>query len=80
MCNLNEIMKGLSRFIDMWEPSVREDITKGYQSKHGYLIHYWKGVKAALEEDCDVVELLKSKFWTLTLEGQFDPKWVDSIF
>jgi hypothetical protein len=41
---------------------VKDDITRGYQRKYEHLTYYWKGVKVALEEECEVMVSLKNEF------------------
>jgi hypothetical protein len=48
MKNQEDIIKGLSSFIDLWESLAQIDHTGLYARSHDELIMYWKGVRDAL--------------------------------
>jgi hypothetical protein len=45
----DNIIKGLSSFIDLWESLAQRDHTGSYGRSHGDFIMYWKGVRDALK-------------------------------
>jgi hypothetical protein len=49
MKNEDDIIKGLSSFIDLWESLAQRDHTGSYARSHGDLIMYWKGIRDALK-------------------------------
>jgi hypothetical protein len=49
MKNEDDIIKGLSSFIDLWESLAQRDHIGSYARSHGDLIMYWKGVRDALK-------------------------------
>jgi hypothetical protein len=49
MKNEDDIIKGLSSFIDLWESLAQRDHTGSYARSHGDLIIYWKGIRDVLK-------------------------------
>ena len=49
MRNQDDIIKGLTSFIEYWEGLPRKDPSESYATSHSDLIAYWKGVQNALK-------------------------------
>ena len=63
MKNLNDIVKGLGSFINLWDTMGASDSTRQYQQKHEYFSYYWKGVKDSLGEAMEPDSRMKNGFW-----------------
>jgi hypothetical protein len=72
MKNQDDIIKGLSSFIGLWESLVERDPSGSYARSHNDLILYWKGVRDALQMLLPPpVASLMNGFWPVThIQGQ----------
>ena len=66
MNDVQNIVKGISRFIKYWEKLCNADVTGESQWRYEHLVHYWRDVKIALEEPLPNPIVLKDGFWPTT--------------
>jgi hypothetical protein len=59
MRNQDDIIKGLTSFIEHWECLARKDPSGSYARSHSDLIAYWKGVRDALKVPLHPVQTYK---------------------
>ncbi|KAG0581688.1 hypothetical protein KC19_3G000300 [Ceratodon purpureus] len=76
MRSLEDIVKGISGFINYWETMCTEDRTGEYRRRYEHLVFYWRAVKAALEVPIEPSIALRDGFWPSTrvdeiLEDQY---------
>ena len=63
MKGLEDIMKGVSRFVKYWDNLCNADVTEEYRRRYEYLVKYWRGVKVALMELLPTFPTLRDGFW-----------------
>ena len=63
MKNLDDIVKGLGSFINLWDTMGASDSVRQYQQKHEYLSYYWKDVKDSLGKAMEPDSHMKNGFW-----------------
>jgi hypothetical protein len=67
MKNLEDILKGISGFIQYWESLKVADVGGSRGHRYGSLIHYWTRVRAALADlHQDSPHTLRQGFWPQT--------------
>ena len=66
MKDVQNIVKGISRFIKYWEKLCNAYVTGESRRRYEHLIHYWRDVKIALEEPLPNPTILKDGFWPTT--------------
>jgi hypothetical protein len=76
MRNLNEVLKGISRFILYWEKLSDEDSKGKYHRRNENLCYYWRAVKDVLLLLIETMAMLCDGFWpimqfALASEDQF---------
>ena len=47
--NYDEVIKGLSGFLSLWESMANEDLSGEFRRKNEHIMYYWRGVKTALD-------------------------------
>ena len=62
MKDVQNIVKGISRFIKYWEKLCNADVTGESQRRYEHLVHYWRDVKIVLEEPLPNSTILKDGF------------------
>ncbi len=77
MRSLDDIVKGISGFIQYWEKLSAEDSSGEYRRRYEHLSYYWRGVKNALALPTESYNLLRDGFWPQsrinhTLEDQYN--------
>jgi hypothetical protein len=63
MRNFDEITKGLSGFVNLWDPMANEDISGEFRIRNEPLSYYWRAVRFAMASDIFVSETLRGGFW-----------------
>ena len=63
MKNFDEITKGLSGFVNLWNTMVKEDISDEFRSQNEPLSYYWRAVRSAMASNILVLETLYGGFW-----------------
>ena len=63
MRNFDEIAKGLSRFVNLWNTMTNEDISSEFRRRNEPLSYYWKAVRSTMASDISVLETLLGRFW-----------------
>ena len=63
MKNLDDIVKDLGSFINLWDIMDASHSTGQYRQKHEYLSYYWKGVKDSLGKAMEPDFRMKHEFW-----------------
>jgi hypothetical protein len=63
MRNFDEIMKGLSGFVNIWDTMVNEDISGEFRRWNEPLSYYWRAVRSVMASDISVSETLYGRFW-----------------
>jgi hypothetical protein len=76
MRNFDEITKGLSGFVNLWDTMANEDISGEFRRRNEPLSYYWRVVRSAMASDISVSETLRGGFWPssrfgLDLEDEF---------
>jgi hypothetical protein len=66
MRNLEEILRGISRFMKYWEKLSDEDSTGEYRRHYEHLWYYWRAVKDALDFPIQPLPSLRDGFWPLS--------------
>lgn len=66
MKGVNDIVKGLSGFINYWDDLCRADVSGEHRRRYENVVRYWCGVKAALQEPLPVSSVLIDGFWPTT--------------
>jgi len=63
MRNIEEIRKGISGFVNMWESLAHADPTGDYRRQHEEFIYYWKSVREALDLPIPTPSAFRNGFW-----------------
>jgi hypothetical protein len=63
MRNFDEITKGLSGFVNLWDTMTNEDIFGEFRRRNELLSYYWRAVRSAMALDISVLETLRGGFW-----------------
>jgi hypothetical protein len=63
MRNFDEITKGLSGFVNLWDTMANEDISSEFRRRNEPLSYYWRAVRSAMALDISVSETLRGGFW-----------------
>jgi hypothetical protein len=63
MRNFDEITKGLSGFVNLWDTMANEDIFGEFRRRNEPLSYYWRAVRSAMASDISVSETLRGGFW-----------------
>jgi hypothetical protein len=76
MKNLEEVLRGITRFMKYWENLSNEDSTGEYRRRYEHLWYYWRAVKDALVLPIQSIPLLRDGFWPISqiassVEDQF---------
>ncbi len=76
MRSLDEILKGITGFINYWDTLSAADTTGEYRRRYEHLSYYWRGVKNALSLPSESFDVLRDGFWphtriTRTEEDQY---------
>ena len=66
MKGLEDIVKGVSRFVKYWDNLCNADVTGEYRGRYEHLVKYWRGVKVALMEPLPTFPTLRDGFWPTT--------------
>jgi hypothetical protein len=66
MRNVDEIVKGISRFIKYWEKLSKEDSTGEYRRRFEHFCYYWHDVKDALVLPVQTLPSFRDGFWPVT--------------
>lgn len=72
--NYDEVTKGLSGFLSLWESMANEDLSGEFRRKNEHIMYYWRGVKAALDMPLEASPSLREGFWPLS---RYIPSMVD---
>jgi hypothetical protein len=72
--NYDEVMKGLSGFLSLWESMANEDLSGEFRRKNEHIMYYWRSVKAALNVPLEASSSLREGFWPLS---RYNPSLVD---
>ena len=76
MKNFDEIMKGLSGFVNLWNTMANKDISNKFRRWNESLSYYWRAVRSTMASDISVSETLHGEFWPpsrfgLDMEDEF---------
>jgi hypothetical protein len=63
MRNFDEITKGFSGFVNLWDTMANEDISGEFRRRNEPLSYYWRVVRSAMASDISVSETLRGGFW-----------------
>jgi hypothetical protein len=63
MKNFDEITKGLSGFVNLWDTMVNEDISGEFRRRNEPLSYYWRVVRSVVASDISVLKSLRGGFW-----------------
>jgi hypothetical protein len=63
MRNFDEITKGLSGFVNLWDTMANEDISSEFRRRNELLSYYWRAVRFAMASDISVSKTLRGWFW-----------------
>jgi hypothetical protein len=63
MRNFDEITKGLSGFVNLWDTMANEDTSGEFRRRNEPLSYYWRAVRSTMASDISVSETLCSGFW-----------------
>jgi hypothetical protein len=63
MRNFDEITKGLSRFVNLWDTMATKDISSEFRRRNEPLSYYWRVVRSTMALDISVLETLRGGFW-----------------
>jgi hypothetical protein len=63
MINFDEITKGLSGFVNLWDTMANEDISGEFRRRNEPLSYYWRAVRSAMASDISISETLRGGFW-----------------
>jgi hypothetical protein len=63
MRNFDEIVKGLARFVNLWDSMANEDMSGEFRRRNEPLSYYWRGVKSAMASEISVLQTLQNGFW-----------------
>jgi hypothetical protein len=74
--NFDEVMKGISGFLSLWESMANEDLSGEFRRKNEHIMYYWRGVKAALDMPLGESRSLQDGFWPLS---RYAPSIVDEF-
>ena len=66
MKSIEDISKGLAGFVKYWENLCNANVTGEYRRRYEHLVHYWRDVKAVLEDPLPISNVLKDGFWPTT--------------
>jgi hypothetical protein len=76
MRNFDEITKGLSGFVNLWDTMANEDISGEFRRRNEPLSYYWRAVRSAMASDIAVSKTLRGGIWPssrfgLDMEDEF---------
>jgi hypothetical protein len=71
MRNFDEITKGLSGFVNLWDTMANEDISSEFRRRNEPLSYYWRAVRCAMASDISVSETLRGGFWPSSRFGLY---------
>jgi hypothetical protein len=63
MRNFDEITKGLSGFVNLWDTMANKDTFGEFRRRNELLSYYWRAVRSAMALDISVSETLRGGFW-----------------
>jgi hypothetical protein len=63
MRNFDEITKGLSGFVNLWDTMANEDISDEFRRWNEPLSYYWRAVRSTMALDISVSKTLCGGFW-----------------
>jgi hypothetical protein len=66
MRNNDDIINGISSFIEHWESLAQKGPSRSYAKSHGDLIAYWKDVQDALKVPFPTWSCLQNEIWPAT--------------
>jgi hypothetical protein len=71
MRNFEEITKGLSGFVNLWNTMANEDISGEFRRQNESLSYYWRVVRSAMASNISVSETLCGRFWSSSRFGLY---------
>jgi hypothetical protein len=63
MRNFDDITKGLSGFVNLWDTMANEDISDEFRRRNEPLSYYWRAMRSTMASDISVSETLRGGFW-----------------
>jgi hypothetical protein len=63
MRNFDEITKGLSGFVNLWDTMANKDISGEFRRRNEPLSYYWRVVRSTMASDISISETLYGEFW-----------------
>jgi hypothetical protein len=69
MRNFDEVVKGFSGFVNLWDTMANEDISGEFTRRNEPLSYYWRGVKSAMASEISIPQTLQNGFWPSSRSG-----------
>jgi hypothetical protein len=63
MRNFDEITKGFSGFVNLWDTIANEDISSEFRRRNEPLSYNWRAMRSAMASDISVSKTLRGGFW-----------------